>query len=210
MIDPKTLQLLGDIFGLRPGEFGREFCVEACRGYAKTVPDVVEECGRTGVKGVIIVSAGFKETGPAGKALEQKILENAKKYKADAKIVGMLVQEMAPQSTEVIVGSVKDPTFGQTVMFGLGGIFVEMLKDVTFRVAPLSQQDAMDMVTELKAYPLLKGYRNNPPADIQAIVQILLCVSNLVLEHPEIKEIDLNPVIVTDTAATVVDARVMI
>ena len=87
----------------------------------------------------------------------KKIIENAKKYKADAKIVGVLVQEMAPQSTEVIVGAIKDPQFGQTVMFGLGGIFVELLKDVNFRVAPITTEDAKEMITQLKAFPLLNG-----------------------------------------------------
>ena len=77
-----------------------------------------------------------------------KIIENAKRYKPDAKIAGVLVQEMAPQSTEVIVGAIKDPQFGQTVMFGLGGIFVEILKDVNFRIAPLTTEDAKGMITE--------------------------------------------------------------
>jgi len=99
-----------------------------------------------------------------------KIIENSIKYKPDAKIAGVLVQEMAPQATEVIVGAIKDPQFGQTVMFGLGGIFVELLKDVNFRVAPITSEDAKEMITELKAYPLLNGYRNTPPADIDALV----------------------------------------
>lgn len=138
------------------------------------------------------------------------ILEGAKKYNAKANIVGVLVQEMAPQSTEVIVGSVKDTTFGQTVMFGLGGIFVEMLKDVTFRVAPLTKQDALSMITELKAYSLLKGYRNAPAVDIQAIVSTLLSVSKLVMAHPEIKELDLNPVLVYEQGVKIVDARIIV
>lgn len=138
------------------------------------------------------------------------ILANAKKYNPKATITGVLVQEMAPQSTEVIVGSVKDPTFGQTVMFGLGGIFVEMLKDVTFRVAPLTKQDASSMVTELKAYSLLKGYRNSPPVDIDAIVDTILRVSKLVMDHPEIKELDLNPIMVYETGAKTVDARIIL
>ncbi len=144
------------------------------------------------------------------KAAYKTILENAKKYNAKASIVGVLVQEMAPQSTEVIVGSVKDPTFGQTVMFGLGGIFVEMLKDVTFRVAPLTEQDALSMITELKAYSLLKGYRNTPAVDINAIVSTLMSVSKLVMAHPEIKELDLNPVIVYEKGAKTVDARIIV
>jgi acetyl-CoA synthetase (ADP-forming) len=139
-----------------------------------------------------------------------KILENAKKYKPTAKIVGVLVQEMAPQSTEIIVGAIKDPQFGQTLMFGLGGIFVEILKDVTFRVAPLTREDAHEMITKVKAYPLLTGYRNTPPADIDAIINTLLNTSKLVMNHPEIKELDLNPVITYEKGAKTVDARIIL
>jgi acetyl-CoA synthetase (ADP-forming) len=140
----------------------------------------------------------------------RKILENAKKYKATAKIAGVLVQEMAPQSTEVIIGAIKDPQFGQTLMFGLGGIFVELLKDVTFRVAPITREDAHGMVTEVKAYPLLKGYRNTPPADIDAIINILLSTSKLIMDYPEIKELDLNPIMAYADGAKTVDARIIL
>jgi acyl-CoA synthetase (NDP forming) len=140
----------------------------------------------------------------------KKILENISKYKADAKIVGVLVQEMAPNSTEVIIGAIKDPQFGQTVMFGLGGIFVEILKDVSFRIAPLTTDDAREMITQLKAYPLLKGFRNTPPSDIDAIVGILCSTSRLVLDHPEIKELDLNPVLAYEKGAITVDARIIL
>ena len=140
----------------------------------------------------------------------RKILENAKKYKATAKIAGVLVQEMAPQSTEVIIGAIKDPQFGQTLMFGLGGIFVELLKDVTFRIAPITREDAHEMVTEVKAYPLLKGYRNTPPADIDAIINILLSTSKLIMDYPEIKELDLNPIMAYADGAKTVDARIIL
>jgi acetyl-CoA synthetase (ADP-forming) len=140
----------------------------------------------------------------------RKIIENAKKYNAQAKIVGVLVQEMAPQSTETIVGAIKDPQFGQTIMFGLGGIFVEVLKDVNFRIAPISTDDAKDMITELKAYPLLKGFRNTPPADIDALVGILCSTSRLVMDNPEIKELDLNPVLAYQKGAITVDARIIL
>ena len=140
----------------------------------------------------------------------RKIIENVKKYKADAKIVGILVQEMAPQSTETIVGAIKDPQFGQTIMFGLGGIFVELLKDVNFRVAPITATDAKEMITELKAYPLLKGFRNTPPADIEALVAILVSTSKLVMDNPQIKELDLNPVLAYQTGAKTVDARIIL
>jgi acetyl-CoA synthetase (ADP-forming) len=139
-----------------------------------------------------------------------KIIANAKKYNFKAKIVGVLVQEMAPQSTEVIVGAIKDPQFGQTIMFGLGGIFVEILKDVNFRIAPLSTDDAKELITQLKAYPLLNGFRNTPPADIDALVRILCSTSNLVMAHPEIKELDLNPVMAYQSGAKTVDARIIL
>jgi acyl-CoA synthetase (NDP forming) len=139
-----------------------------------------------------------------------KILENAKKYNSAANIVGVLVQEMAPQSTEVIVGAIKDPQFGQTLMFGLGGIFVELLNDVTFRVAPITREDAHEMVIKVKAYPLLKGYRNTPPADIDAIISVLLNTSKLVMDYPEIKELDLNPIMVYENGAKTVDARIIL
>ena len=139
-----------------------------------------------------------------------KILENAKKHNSAAKIVGVLVQEMAPQSTEVIVGAIKDPQFGQTLMFGLGGIFVELLKDVTFRIAPLTREDACEMITKVKAYPLLKGYRNTPPADLDAITNALLNTSKLVMDYPEIKELDLNPIMAYEKGAKTVDARIIL
>jgi len=140
----------------------------------------------------------------------KKIIESAKKYKADAKITGVLIQEMAPQSTEVIVGAIKDPQFGQTIMFGLGGIFVELLKDVNFRIAPITSEDAKEMIKQLKAYPLLNGYRNTPPADIDALVSILCNTSRLVMDNPEIKELDLNPIMAYPKGAKTVDARIIL
>lgn len=166
-------------------------------------PDVVHKFD---VGGVMINLKTSKEVEGAFK----KILDSVKKHNAKARIVGVTVQEMAPESTEVIVGAIKDPQFGQTLMFGLGGIFVEILKDVTFRIAPVSEEEAREMITEVKAYPLLQGYRGTPPADIDAIVQILLCTSKLVMEHPEIKELDLNPVMVYKKGAKTVDARIIL
>ena len=166
-------------------------------------PDIIHKSDAGGVK------VNLKNSQEVAAAYRQ-IIENAKKYKADAKIVGVLVQEMAPQSTEVIVGAIKDPQFGQTIMFGLGGIFVELLKDVNFRVAPIMAEDAKEMITQLKAYPLLNGYRNTPPADIDALVSILCSVSRLVMENPEIKELDLNPVMAYPKGAKTVDARIIL
>jgi acyl-CoA synthetase (NDP forming) len=139
-----------------------------------------------------------------------KILENAKKYDDATKIVGILVQEMAPPSIEVIVGAIKDSQFGQTLMFGLGGTLVELLNDVAFRVAPITHEDAREMVTKVKAYPLLKGYRNTPPVDIDAIINVLFNTSKLVMDYSEITELDLNPIMVYEKGAKTVDARVIL
>jgi acyl-CoA synthetase (NDP forming) len=166
-------------------------------------PDIIH---KSDVGGVIINIKDAKDVQSAYK----QIMDNVKKHKPDAKIVGMLVQEMASQSTEVIVGATKDPQFGPTLMFGLGGIFVEILKDVTFRIAPVIEDEAREMIKEVKAYPVLKGYRNMPPADIEAIVRILLNTSRLVMEHQEIKELDLNPIMVYEKGAKTVDARIIL
>ena len=166
-------------------------------------PDIIHKSDAGGV----MVNLKTKEE---VKAAYNKILENVKKFKADARVAGVLVQEMAPQGIEVIVGSIKDPQFGQTLMFGLGGIFVELLKDVTFRVAPITEQEAAEMIVGVRAYPLLNGYRNTPAADVKAIVNVLMCVSKLVMDHPEIRELDLNPVMAYEKGAKTVDARIIL
>jgi acetyl-CoA synthetase (ADP-forming) len=166
-------------------------------------PDIIH---KSDVGGVIVDLKSAKDVRNAYK----QIIDNVKRHKPKAKITGLLVQEMAPSSTEVIVGAIKDPQFGPAVMFGLGGIFVEVLKDVTFRVAPITEDEAQEMITEVKAYPLLKGYRNTPPVDINAITKILLNTSRLVMEHQEIKELDLNPIMVYEKGAKTVDARIIL
>jgi acetyl-CoA synthetase (ADP-forming) len=166
-------------------------------------PDIIH---KTDVGGVMI---GIKDADGVRVGYKQ-ILANVKKHEPKARIMGVLIQEMAPAATEVIVGSVKDPQFGPAVMFGLGGIFVEVLKDVTFRIAPIDRDEATEMISEVKAFPLLKGYRNMPPADINAISDILLNTSRLVTDHPEIRELDLNPIMVYENGAKTVDARIVL
>lgn len=166
-------------------------------------PNVIH---KSDVNGVILNVKDAQEVQNA----YDKIINSVKRHRPDAEIVGILVQEMAPQSTEVIVGATKDPQFGPTLMFGLGGIFVEILKDVTFRIAPVTEDEAREMITEVKAYPLLKGYRNRPAADIETIVKILLNTSRLVMKHQEIKELDLNPIMVYEKGAKTVDARIIL
>jgi acyl-CoA synthetase (NDP forming) len=166
-------------------------------------PDVLH---KSDVGGVIL---NIKSREDARNAYN-KILENVNKLKPNAKIEGILVQEMAPASAEVIVGSIKDTQFGQTLMFGFGGVFVEVMKDVAFRIAPITEADAREMVSEVKAYPILKGYRGQPPLDIDMIVKILLSTSRLVMDHQEIQELDLNPIMVYEKGANTVDARIIL
>jgi acyl-CoA synthetase (NDP forming) len=141
------------------------------------------------------------------------IMENAKNYKPDADLWGVIVYKMLPLGKEVIVGMIRDPQFGPAIMFGLGGIFVEVLKDVTFRIIPITERDARKMIKEIKSYPILAGARGEEPADIEAIVQLLLKVSELVDDLRDyIKEMDLNPVFVYNEGegAVVVDARMIV
>jgi len=139
-----------------------------------------------------------------------KIIENVKAHVPDAEITGILVQEMAPDGTQVIVGSTNDPTFGPTIMFGLGGIFVEVLKDVSFRLVPITRVDAEEMVKEIKAYKILEGVRGMPPSDQETILDILMRTSEMLVECPEIKELDLNPILVYEKGAKIVDARIIL
>jgi len=138
------------------------------------------------------------------------VISNARRYVPTASIYGATVQKMVPKGREVIIGATKDPVFGHLIMFGLGGIYIELFKDVSFRLAPLSIYEAKEMITETKAYTLLRGFRGEPPADINSIVNILLRVSKLVTDIPQIVEIDINPLFVYEIGAIAVDARIII
>jgi acetyltransferase len=142
-----------------------------------------------------------------------EIIKNAEKYDPDAKVNGVLVQEMIQDGTEVMIGMSQDPQFGPTIAFGMGGIFVEILKDISLRVAPLSKFDAEQMVNEIKGYPILQGIRGKKRSDIEAIVDILLRVARLAEDcRNTISEIDINPLIVFDEGRGVkaLDALVVI
>ena len=143
----------------------------------------------------------------------QTIIKNAKNYKPDANIHGIVVQEMAPWATETIIGSVNDPTFGATVMFGLGGIFVEVLKDVTFRVAPISNKEALKMLDEIRGAPILEGTRGEAPRDKKALAKVLAQYAYMISDlSDEIQESDANPVLVYEEGqgVKVVDARIIL
>jgi 4-hydroxybutyryl-CoA synthetase (ADP-forming) len=132
------------------------------------------------------------------KAAFNIILQNAKRYKPSASIKGVLVQEMVENGKEIILGSKLDPLFGPVVMVGLGGVYVEILKDVVFRLAPLNSEEATRMVHSIKALNLLKGVRGEKASDISAMVDSLQLLSQLVTDFPEIGEIDINPLLVLE------------
>ena len=117
---------------------------------------------------------------------------------------------MARPGVEVIIGMSKDAQFGPVIMFGLGGVFVEILKDVAFRIVPLERRDAHEMIQEIKGRPLLEGYRGSDPVDIANLEEVILKVSAFEEQHPEIKELDLNPVFAYKDGAVAVDARIIL
>jgi acyl-CoA synthetase (NDP forming) len=146
-----------------------------------------------------------------------EIMENAKKYGKEKGIEvdlsrGVFISDFADMGTEIIVGVTKDPQFGHALMAGLGGIFVEVLKDVSFRLIPFSEADAREMLSELKAYKILEGVRGEGPRDVDALIKVMLAVSKMIEENPEIIELDCNPTFVYEKGkgAIVVDARILI
>ncbi|MGC8663902.1 MAG: acetate--CoA ligase alpha subunit [Thermoplasmata archaeon] len=139
-----------------------------------------------------------------------KILNNVKGKVPDAEIIGIAVQEMVPQGTESIIGATKDVQFGPTIMFGLGGIFVEVMKDVSFRIAPFSKSIAIDMIKELNGKAILEGARGDKPRDIEALSDAISRISQLVTDFPIIKELDANPTLVYENGVTIVDARIIL
>jgi acyl-CoA synthetase (NDP forming) len=134
-----------------------------------------------------------------------EVLANARLYAPGARIDGVLVQAMAAPGVELIAGGVNDPSFGPVLMVGLGGIFTEVLKDVRFRLAPISAAQADEVLQSLKGYPLLTGVRGRPPVDMSALVQALVNISRLLEAWPDLKELDLNPLIASDAGVVAVD-----
>ena len=166
-------------------------------------PDILH---KTEAGGVIV---GVKDAAAAREGYD-KILANAKKYKADAKIEGVQVQQMLAGGTEVIVGAITDGSFGKLVAFGLGGVLVEVLKDVTFRLAPATKQDALSMLDGIQAAEMLHGVRGGDPVNRDALADVIVKVSQLVSDFPEISELDLNPVFATKQGATAADVRIVL
>jgi acyl-CoA synthetase (NDP forming) len=166
-------------------------------------PDIIHKSDSGGVR------LGLANATQVGKAYGE-IMSSMKQRFADAAIHGVAIQRMAPPGVEVIVGMSKDVQFGPVLMFGLGGILVEVLKDVSFRIVPITRRDAAEMIREIKGYPLLEGYRGQDPADISALEELIVKVSQFVEQNPEIKELDLNPIFAYRDSAVAVDARVIL
>jgi acetyltransferase len=154
---------------------------------------------RTGLEREADIRRAFKE-----------ITDNARQYNPDADIRGMLVSPMAKSGVEVIIGTKYDDQFGPVIMYGLGGIMVEILKDVAFRVLPLTPSGARKLINETQSHPILDGARGTAPADKKALQKLLVLCSELVESYPEIEEMDLNPVIVHNKGLSIVDARIIL
>jgi len=166
-------------------------------------PDILH---KTEAGGVLV---GVKNAADVAKNYET-ILANARKYKSDAKIEGVQIQQMLLGGQEIIVGAVTDGSFGKLVAFGLGGVLVEVLKDITFRLAPATREDALSMLDGIQAHEMLKGVRGSDPANRDAIADIIVKVSRLITDFPEIAEMDLNPVFATKDGAVAADVRIVV
>ena len=166
-------------------------------------PDIVHKSDAGGVR------LGLKTARQVGKAYDD-IMQTIRQKYPQARLQGVAVQKMARPGVEVIIGMSRDAQFGPVLMFGLGGILVEVLKDVSFRIVPLAKRDAAEMVREIRGYPLLEGYRGQEAVDVAYLEELLIKVSNFVEQNPELKELDLNPVFAYSDGAVAVDARIML
>jgi len=166
-------------------------------------PDVIHKSDSGGVK------LGLNNITQVGSAYSE-IVSAVKQHYPKAKIQGISVQKMARAGVEIIIGMTKDAQFGPVLMFGLGGVLVEVLKDVSFRIVPLTKRDAREMIKEIKGYPILEGYRGQEAADIPFLEELIVKVSDFVNKNPGIKELDLNPVFAYKDGAVAVDARIIL
>jgi len=218
--------------GLRDGALIIHQALEVCQGYSIPVADwatasspeeAVEAAERVGypltlkvlsshishksdVGGIVL---GIKD-GESLKRAWGEMLNRLQEEASDVPLEGFLLQKMIPGGREVILGGKRDPSFGPVVMFGLGGVYVEVFDDVAFRVAPLTREDAEEMIAEVKGSRLLRGIRGEKPSDVEAVIDCLLRLSQLLQDFPAIAEIDINPLIVLEKGAEAVDARIVL
>ncbi len=165
-------------------------------------PDILH---KSDMGGVITSLENEKEIRQALKEIEKNVSKKAPK----ARIAGFLIEEMAPKGVEVIIGGLRDEQFGPVVMFGIGGIAVELMKDVSYRIAPIYKAEALDMMKEVKNYPLLTDFRGSVPVNMDKLADAIVKVSEIITELKEIKEIEINPLIASEKSAMAVDARVL-
>ena len=200
-------------FGIPTGEWAVVESVEGALVAASAIgypvafkalsPDIVH---KSDVGGVALDVKGPDALRAEFTALVARVEERV----PDARLTGVLVQQMFSGGREVILGGKRDPSFGPVVMFGLGGVYVELFEDVSFRLAPLTREDAEEMIAEVRGSRLLRGARGEPPADVEAVVETLLALSRLLVECPEVAEIDVNPLLVFEQGVVAVDARVVV
>lgn len=166
-------------------------------------PDIVHKSEANGV------AIGIKDIAELEERLSCMIL-NVADHNPMASIEGFLIEEMAPKGVEVIVGAVRDEQFGTVLMFGAGGVAVELMKDVSFRLGPVEREDALGMISEVKGFPLLTGYRGDSVKDVEAIADVIVKLSMIMEEADGLKEIEINPLMVFDRGALAVDARAVL
>ena len=165
--------------------------------------DVIHKSDSGGVR------LGLGNSTQVGRAYSD-IMSSVRQRHPQATIQGISVPPMAPPGIEVIIGMSTDPQFGPVIMFGLGGVLVEILKDVSFRIVPVTRRDAAEMVREIKGYPILAGFRGQKPASVPALEELIVKVSQFIESNPQIRELDLNPVFAYENKAVAVDARVVL
>ncbi len=213
LLEPESKALIKEI-GITTTDFHVAANAEEAKKVAKKIgfpivmkilsPQIIHKTDAGGVK------LNIQSENEAEEAFNE-IVANAKQYKKDADIRGVLIEKMVKSSTEIIVGVTRDPTFGPAIMFGLGGIFVELLKDVSFRIAPITEKDAKQMIHEIKALPMLQGFRGGPNVELTQIIEVLIKISKLSIDFiDDILEIDLNPIFAYDDHLLTVDARVIL
>ena len=166
-------------------------------------PDISHKTEAGGVK------LNLMNASQVGKAYSE-MMASVKEKAPGAKIEGVSIQKMAEPGVEIIIGMSRDAQFGPVLMFGLGGIFVEIMKDVSFRLVPVAPIDAAEMVREIKGYPLLTGYRGQAPVDVKKLEALITRVSDFIEQNPDIEELDLNPVIASADGVVAVDARILV
>jgi len=165
--------------------------------------DVIHKSDSGGVR------LGIANSTQVGRAYSD-IMSSVMQRHPQATIQGISVQPMTPPGIEVIIGMSTDPQFGPVIMFGLGGVLVEILKDVSFRIVPVTTTDAGEMIREIKGYPVLAGFRGQKPASVPALEQLIVKVSRFIEDNPQVRELDLNPVFAYEDKAVAVDARLVL